>query len=83
MKSISGITKEKRPEIDIRSQHNEQINAVMEMMGDEPHNSKRYAYWCGRTKHLKTGIIYQMVKDALVRGKPPAKLFNYLLKISK
>jgi len=84
MKQISQIrTEDKRGGINVNSAHNEQINNVMMLMGENPHNSTRYAYWCGRTKHIKTGIIYQMVKDALERGNPPAKLFNYLLKISK
>lgn len=45
-------------------------------------NTLRFKYWLGRTRHLKPGEIYDLIKQS-EKNETPQRLFNYLLKKSK
>jgi hypothetical protein len=61
------------------SPHGEQIEAIMLFMGEDPKNSTRYAYWCGKTKYWTPETIYLKLQQAQ-KGRNPQALFNYFIK---
>ena len=67
------------PPVKVNSEHNEQINLVMDLMGESIKDRKRYAYWCGRLKRFKPSAIHLLLQQAKT-GKNPRALFNYLIK---
>jgi len=64
-----------------RSAWGEQIENVMNLVGDDICDNKRYAYWCGRLKRFKDNpdAIYRLIKSAK-EGRNAAALFQFLLK---
>jgi hypothetical protein len=81
MKKLSELIQKQMFEVSVRSPLNEQINAVMSLMGEDIHHSKRYAYWCGRLRRFKDRpeAIYEILKQAKT-GRNPAALFQHLIK---
>lgn len=65
---------EERKKTSPKSEHAELIDNIIKMTGD-----KNYPKWCGRTKHLSLPKLRHMVSMAESGGKPPSRLFNYLL----
>lgn len=77
MESIANILKQPQKATQApQSEHQEQLLALLAFMGED---ESRYRYWCGRTSGVSPQQLFRLMKQA-EGGKPPQKLFNWLLK---
>lgn len=55
------------------------IEQLMLFMGENPTDSKRFGYWCGRTKKIEPARIFEMISESK-EGRNPQALFQWSLK---
>lgn len=55
------------------------IEQLMIFMGENPTDSKRFGYWCGRTKKISPNRVLEMMSESK-SGRNPKALFCWLLK---
>lgn len=61
----------------INSRFNDEVYKVMVFMGEDPTNTKRFKYWCGRLARIDVSTIRTWRKND---GRKPRALFNWKLK---
>lgn len=55
------------------------IEQLMFFMGENPTDSKRFGYWCGRTKKIEPEKLFEMMSESK-EGNNPQALFQWKLK---